>query len=35
MPKFNERFNEITFSIAAGNENTIDNIKISKVKRVV
>ena len=30
MPKFNERFNEITFSIAAGNENTIDNIKISK-----
>ncbi len=30
MPKFNDRFNEITFSIAAGNENTIDNIKISK-----
>lgn len=30
MPKFNEQFNEITFSIAAGNENTIDNIKISK-----
>ena len=26
MPKFNARFNEITFSIAAGNENTIDNI---------
>lgn len=30
MPKFNEQFDEITFSIAAGNENTIDNIKISK-----
>lgn len=30
MPKFNEQFNEIMFSIAAGNENTIDNIKISK-----
>lgn len=30
MPKFNEQFNEITFSIAAGNQNTIDNIKISK-----
>ena len=30
MPRFNEQFNEITFSIAAGNEDTIDNIKISK-----
>lgn len=30
MPKFNEQFDEITFSIAAGNENTINNIKISK-----
>ena len=29
-PRFNEEYNEITFSIEGGNEGTIDNIKISK-----
>lgn len=29
-PIFNEGFNEISFSIKAGNENVIENIKISK-----
>ena len=29
-PRFNEEYNEITFSIGGGNENTIENIKISK-----
>ena len=29
-PKFNERFNEITFLYCCGRWNTIDNIKISK-----
>src|SRR5574344_1409546 len=30
MPRFNAEFNEITFSVAAGNDETIGNIKISK-----
>ena len=29
-PRFNEDYNEITFSIGGGNENVIENIKISK-----
>ena len=29
-PSFNEGFNEITFSLERGDDNTIDNIKISK-----
>lgn len=29
-PRFNEEYNEITFSIGGGNENIIENIKISK-----
>ena len=29
-PRFNEEYNEITFSIAGGNEGSIENIKISK-----
>ncbi len=29
-PRFNEEYNEITFSIDGGNENIIENIKISK-----
>lgn len=29
-PSFNEDFNEITFSLERGDDNTIDNIKISK-----
>lgn len=29
-PRFNEEYNEITFSIEGGNEGIIDNIKISK-----
>lgn len=29
-PRFNEEYNEITFSIEGGNERVIDNIKISK-----
>lgn len=29
-PRFNEEYNEISFSIEGGNEGTIDNIKISR-----
>lgn len=29
-PRFNEEYNEITFSIAAGNDESLENIKISK-----
>ncbi|MDD3211147.1 hypothetical protein [Bacteroides graminisolvens] len=29
-PRFNDQYNEVTFSIAGGNEASIDNIKISK-----
>ena len=29
-PRFNEEYNEITFSVAGGNDETIENIKISK-----
>ena len=29
-PKFNEKYDEISFSIEAGNEEIVDNIKISK-----
>ncbi len=29
-PRFNEEYNEITFSIEGGNESIIENIKISK-----
>lgn len=33
-PRFNEEYNEISFSIEGGNEGTIDNIKIQEVKRL-